>query len=65
VGQLSSGRRLAVVLISCAAFFGVAIFSARGCGAPSAVMRRAALAADLRFLRALSALGSSARGTNT
>jgi hypothetical protein len=29
VGQLSSGRRLAVVLISCAAFFGVAIFSAR------------------------------------
>jgi hypothetical protein len=29
VGQLSSGRRLAVVAISCAAFFGVVIFSAR------------------------------------
>jgi hypothetical protein len=29
VVQLSPGRRLGVVLISCAAFFGVAIFSAR------------------------------------
>ena len=29
VVQLSSGRRLGVVLISCALFFGVAIFSAR------------------------------------